>query len=157
MENKRYTSYCGLYCADCIPSNKAFFETLATLHRMLSEQKFDRYAEYKARGNPVFAAYPQFTEVLQAIRGLECKALCCDGGSKQGCLVRECVVKKEFRGCWECGYFKNCNLLIPMKVNHEDLEHNQTMIKQHGLNQWMSRRGKHYSWGERSSCSVIQE
>ncbi len=147
MTDKRYTACCGLYCPDCIPANKELFALAGKLDGMLAELDFAKYADYKAAGgNAAFAGYATFAEVLQAIRGLECRALCCDGGNKAGCAVRQCVVAKGYAGCWECDGFRECGLLAPMKLNHLDLDHNLTMIREHGAEEWAPKRGRHYHW-----------
>jgi len=148
MTEKRVTSCCGLYCKDCIPSNKALFETVGKLEDLLTELNFTEYAAYKVAGNAAFAGYPTFVAVLQAMKGLECKKLCGDGGGKQGCLVKKCVVANNYAGCWECGTFEACELLAPLRANHEDLNHNLTMIREHGVDAWAPKRGRHYRWDE---------
>jgi hypothetical protein len=42
------TSYCGLCCADCIPSREEFFTLVSSLEEMLAELKFEHYAELKS-------------------------------------------------------------------------------------------------------------
>ncbi|MCX6008213.1 MAG: DUF3795 domain-containing protein, partial [Chloroflexi bacterium] len=107
------TTYCGLYCKDCIPSRKELFLTAARLDQLLIELQFDRYAELKAgqtywsEANHEFKNYPEFVSVLRAIRNLECKSVCREGGGWKGdrCQVRNCAMEKHLTGCWECaGY-----------------------------------------------------
>lgn len=148
MTDINCTACCGLYCKDCIPANRALYETAGKLESLLSDLNFDKYAAYKAGGNTAFAGYPTFAAVLQAIKGLECRKVCGDGGGKPGCAVRKCAKEKNFAGCWECGAFRECGLLAPLKANHEDLEHNLAMIAEHGADDWAPKRGRHYRWDE---------
>ncbi len=86
-EDRLLTTYCGLYCKDCIPSRKDLFTLAARLEEMLQELGFDKYAALKAeqtywcQANAVFNKYPEFIEVLKAISGLECNSLCTTGGA----------------------------------------------------------------------------
>jgi hypothetical protein len=80
----RYTSYCGLYCRDCIPSNRSLFALVRDLEDKLAELHFEEYAALKARGDAAFVDYQNFLGVLQAIRGLECKVPCRAGGCGAG-------------------------------------------------------------------------
>ena len=66
----RYTSYCGLYCRDCIPSSRSLFALVRDLEDKLAELHFEEYAALKARGDAAFVDYQNFLRVLQAIRGL---------------------------------------------------------------------------------------
>ncbi len=148
MTEKNYTARCGLYCRDCIPANKALFATVDRLEGLLTELDFAKYAAYKATGNAAFAGYPTFAAVLTAIKGLECRKQCGDGGGNAGCAVKKCAAGKNYAGCWECAAVRECGLLAPLKANHEDLEHNLTMIREHGLDEWAPKRGRHYRWDE---------
>ena len=145
MTNKKYTAYCGLYCLDCIPSNKKLFQTLEELEDLLEEIKFDKYAKLKSKTNETFKAYPKFREVLNEMKKLECVTLCTEGGCKEECKVRKCVKEKNFEGCWECDGFKDCELLEYLKEIHS-IEHNLEMIRKYGIDSWADKRGKHYKW-----------
>ena len=122
------------------------FAAVAVLEELLTELNFTTYAEYKAQGNPVFADYPKFAAVLQAIADLRCKALCFEGGNKSGCPVRLCAKENNFAGCWECGSHAECERLAPLRANHPDLGHNLAMIREHGPDRWAPHRGRHYRW-----------
>jgi hypothetical protein len=64
------TSYCGLCCADCIPSREEFFALVKRLDEMLEELRFERYAELKSEINEEFNEYPKFLSILRHIKGL---------------------------------------------------------------------------------------
>jgi hypothetical protein len=148
------TCYCGLYCLDCIPSKKDLYETAAKLKEMLEQLNFDKYAELKAnqtywsKANEAFKHYPQFIEVLQAIRGLECAVYCREGGGyKEGrCEVRNCAVNKQIAGCWECADYRSCKLLEPLLKFHPNLLHHLELIKTEGVENWAGKRKGHYYW-----------
>jgi hypothetical protein len=141
-----YTSYCGLYCRDCIPSNRQLFSLAGELEGKLAELHFEEYAMLKARGDAVFDDYQSFLRVLQAIQGLECKAPCRAGGGKTSCEVRNCVLAHQLPGCWECQQQITCELLNPLKRFHPNLEYHLDLIRQEGIDAWSAGRKGHYSW-----------
>ncbi len=144
-QNKKYTAYCGLFCPDCIPSNKRLFEVLNELEDLLIELKFDKYAELKSKSNETFQNYSEFLNVLEEMKKLKCKDLCTEGGCKEDCKIRECVKNNQYEGCWECNDFKNCELLEYLKKIHP-IEYNLEMIKKYGIDNWDDKKGKHYIW-----------
>ncbi|MCW3996575.1 MAG: DUF3795 domain-containing protein [Candidatus Bathyarchaeota archaeon] len=148
MDNKKLTSYCGLYCLDCIPSNKRLFDTLRAFEEQLNRAGFEKYAQLKSGSNAVFKKYPQFKEVLGAIENLECKAPCRQGGGYADCKIRLCAQSKSYEGCWECSGYRNCDLLVPIKRVHPLLDYNLDLIKREGVCDWSKKRGKHYSWSK---------
>lgn len=114
---------------------------------MLSDLQFGTYAELKSTGNPIFKNYDTFSEVLAEINKLKCIAPCSEGGCKPDCGIRDCVKSKNYEGCWECARRSTCELLEPLKEHHgETIDHNLEMIKEHGLDNWSEKRGKHYTW-----------
>jgi hypothetical protein len=144
--DERYTSYCGLYCLDCIPSNRELFSTVRELGELLVGLRFESYAELKSSGNEIFKEYPRFIEVLHAIGGLECPVPCRDGGGRLGCEVRGCVIDRGYGGCWECGRYMGCELLRPLKEIHPNLEYHLGLIREKGMRGWCLERRGHYRW-----------
>jgi Protein of unknown function (DUF3795) len=144
--DQTYTSYCGLYCRDCIPSNRRLFALAGELEGKLAELHFEEYAAFKARGDASFGDYQGFLRVLHAIRGLECTAPCRAGGGKIGCAVRDCVLARQLPGCWECPEYRTCELLGPLRRFHPNLEHHLDLIRQEGIDAWSARRKGHYPW-----------
>lgn len=154
LNDKALTAYCGLYCRDCIPSHKELFTTTAHLEDILNSLNFDKYATLKAgqtywaKVNKAFKSYPAFIQVLQAIRGLECKTTCREGGGwKEGrCEVRNCAIEKKLAGCWECTDYKTCKLLEPLLKFHPNLLYHLELIKTEGVENWSRKRKGHYPW-----------
>jgi hypothetical protein len=153
-DDSRLTSYCGLYCKDCIPSRSDLYGLAARLEEVLSEIKFDSYAELKAaqtywsESNAVFNDYQRFIEILQAIRGLECRSICREGGGWKGehCPIRNCAVEKGLNGCWECDVYGTCKHLEPLLKFHPNLAYHLELIKSEGIDKWASKRRGHYPW-----------
>lgn len=141
------TAYCGLYCADCIPSNQSLFRAAGKLKDELDRSQFGNYAELKRVKNEVFEDYEAFKKVLSEIIKLECAAPCTNGGGPPNCRIRLCVRKKGLKGCWECSSFEGCELLEPLSLYHGDTpKFNLNLIKEYGVENWADRRGKHYLW-----------
>jgi hypothetical protein len=153
-DNSHLTSYCGLYCKDCIPSKTELYAVAARLQGLLEELQFAKYAELKtaqtywAEANSAFSHYPEFLAVLQSIRDLECTSVCRDGGGYKGdrCGIKKCAIAKGFDGCWECGDYHSCTLLEPMKSFHPHLEEHLLLIKTEGIKNWSKKRKGHYRW-----------
>ena len=45
VDSRKYTAFCGLYCLDCIPSNKHLFSILDEVENTLTTLQFEKYAE----------------------------------------------------------------------------------------------------------------
>jgi hypothetical protein len=147
METERtLTSYCGLYCGDCIPSNRRLFALARELEDKLEELDFEEYADHKAKGDAVFRDYRGFLGVLRSIRGLECRRPCRAGGGKTSCAVRDCVQARGLPGCWECPEYRTCEVLGPLRRFHPNLECHLDLIRQEGIDGWSDRRKGHYPW-----------
>ena len=153
-DDRLLTTYCGLYCKDCIPSKKELFWLAARLQGLLQELHFEKYAELKAgqtywsEANKAFKHYPEFMSVLEAIRNLECKTLCREGGGWKGaqCQVRNCAIEKGLTGCWDCAEYGTCKLLEPLLKFHPNLRYHLELIKKDGIDNWRSKRRAHYPW-----------
>jgi hypothetical protein len=146
LNNEEYTSYCGLYCADCIPSNSSLFAAAETLRDRLKDRKFEEYAKLKSSSNKAFKHYAEFSALLQEIIDLQCSSPCRLGGGKAVCPVRDCAQKKDLRGCWECDNRSDCELLAPLRQFHPNLDYHLTLISQLGENNWSAERKGHYFW-----------
>ena len=137
IDAKRYTAYCGLYCLDCIPSNKKFFQLVSELDKTLKDLKFENYAKLKSKKSAIFNDYPVFIKVLKEIKKLECSSTCRDGpnsilGCRTNCKIRICAIEKGYEGCWQCDNHKDCANLSDLKINHPGLEKNIELIKIYG-------------------------
>ena len=151
IDAKRYTAYCGLYCIDCIPSNKRFFQLVSELDKTLEDLKFENYAKLKSKKSVIFDEYPTFINVLREIKKLQCFSTCRDGpnsmlGCRINCRIRQCAIEKGYEGCWECDSYKDCANLSDLKINHPLLDNNIETIKRYRVEKWSDKRSKHYSW-----------
>ena len=153
-DNSHLTSYCGLYCKDCIPSKTELYAAAARLQERLEELQFSKYAGLKAaqtywsEANAACTHYPEFLVVLQAIQGRVCTSLCREVCGYKGdrCEIKKCAIAKGFDGCWQCGDYQSCTLLEPMKSFHPHLEEHLALIKTEGMENWSKKRKGHYAW-----------
>lgn len=148
---RKVTAYCGLCCLDCIPNNQRFLSLVKELAEVLDEVGFEEYAVHKSRREPAFNGYPTFRKVLEAIPRIKCSGSCYEGpiselGCAQNCSIRNCAIDKGYVGCWECDDDENCKLMKACKEFHPGLESNLRMIREHGIDNWLDKRGKHYWW-----------
>jgi hypothetical protein len=146
MSDAEYTSYCGLYCQDCIPSDSGLFTTAEGLQNHLQERKFEEYARIKVRANKLFEKYTEFSELLQAIINLKCDVPCRNGGGKSICPIRDCAQSKSLQGCWECDRKQECELLAPLRYIHPNIDYHLDLIARAGMDNWSAQRKNHYLW-----------
>jgi hypothetical protein len=140
------TSYCGLCCADCIPSREELFTLAGKLEQMLEEVKFEHYATLKSASHEEFTQYPIFLSVLQGIRELRCLAPCRLGGGYPRCEIRECARGKEWDGCWQCADRRYCLFLDRLRRVHPHLDYHLDLIAEMGPADWFEKRKAHYRW-----------
>jgi len=147
--DREQTACCGLYCGDCIPSYRPLFDAAERFRQELQKCQFDKYAQYKSKGNRTFDHFGTFRAVLNAILMLQCPKTCCQGGGRSDCPIRACARGKGWEGCWQCPTAEACALLEPMTACHGGtVKHNLTMIRQFGVEHWARQRGRHYVWTE---------
>ena len=146
MSDAEYTSYCGLYCQDCIPSDSGLFLAAEGLQEYLQKRRFEEYAGIKARANKSFEKYAEFSELLQQIINLKCNAPCRNNGGKAVCPIRDCAQSKSFQGCWECDRRQECELLVQLRNIHPNIDYHLDLIAQAGIDNWSTGRKKHYFW-----------
>jgi hypothetical protein len=146
MSDAEYTSYCGLYCLDCIPSDSGLFLAAKELQAHLQKRGFEEYARIKVRANKLFEKYAEFSELLQAIINLKCSAPCRKEGGKTVCPIRDCAQSKCYEGCWECDRRQKCELLDPLRHIHTNIDYHLDLIAREGMDNWSAGRKNHYSW-----------
>jgi hypothetical protein len=144
--DENLTAYCGICCADCIPSREEFFALVDRLYQMLGELQFEQYAELKSVRHEEFEDYPRFLSVLHQIKGLRCRVPCQQGGGIPRCEVRQCVQTKGLKGCWECKDRQRCTLLEGLRRVHPNLDYHLDLIADMGPAQWFEKRKEHYQW-----------
>lgn len=142
----RLTAFCGLYCTDCIPYDRAFYTTAKQFAAQLERVKFRQYAPLRAGQFPALADFPRFEAALQAIRDTQCNAICREGGCKKNCEIRACAIDRQLPGCWECPDRPSCSLLDGLRKSHPHLDQNLDLIREKGVENWAAERKPHYGF-----------
>lgn len=145
----KFTSYCGLYCLDCIPSNTKFFSLIQELDNGLKRLQFDEYAKLKSHAHPKLSDYQTFLNVLGEIKSLRCALPCRLGGGNPECNIRRCCQGKKVHGCWECDERIACKLLDRLKEVHPNLLYHRDLIREYGPDNWHQKRKVHYKWQQK--------
>lgn len=151
MEIRKNTSYCGLWCNDCIPSDEELFQLAKALDQKVEDIAFEDYAKYKESKVPEFKYYKEFKAFLTAMEKIHCHNKCYDGpvsvaGCASNCKIRMCAIEKELEGCWQCVDFRRCPEIAGMQQMHPDIVHNLEVIKDKGIEEWKEKRGRHYNF-----------
>jgi hypothetical protein len=90
-----------------------------------------------------YANYDQTYELLGMMVKLRCKRTCRNGGGPPSCKIRNCCIKKEYAGCWECDEFEKCKKLEFLEAVHNDVHlKNIIKIKKQGIPKFL--QGKKY-------------
>ncbi|MFC1924418.1 DUF3795 domain-containing protein [Chloroflexota bacterium] len=144
----KLTSYCGLYCSDCIPSKEELFSSIEKLEELMESLHFEEYANLKSKVYPKLSQYRIFNEVLKEMKLLKCSISCRNGGGKEDCSIRICCKNNDRNGCWECKDRKSCDLLQPLIKVHSNLYYHHDLIRYHGIDDWVRYRKTHYKWQE---------
>ena len=153
MEDKDLTSFCGLWCNDCIPANERLYALTAELFDLLNEIGFKNYADFKWNKVPEFKDYDKFISVLNAFEKLHCYNHCRKGpfseaGCAPSCEIRVCVTEKGYQGCWECDSYALCEHIKRLERFHPEIIHNLQMINKYDIDSWKIFRGRHYNWSK---------
>ncbi len=147
--NKSMTAYCGLCCADCIPSRRELFGLLDRLEALLGELRFEKYAQLKWARDREFKHYPRFISLLRKLKTLRCAAPCREGGGNPKCEVRRCARRRRLEGCWQCAKRARCSRLDALRRAHPNLDYHLALIARMGSANWFRQRRGHYRWQQK--------
>ena len=128
-DSAKYTAFCGLYCKDCIPTNRELFNLVERLRNLLDEANFEKYAELLAGKNTDMKEYATFRKFLESLQKLQCIHPCSEGpmaesGCSKSCAIRQCALQQELEGCWDCPGHPLCEKLAWHKTVHPGLARN---------------------------------
>lgn len=153
---RQLTTYCGLWCKDCVPYQHDLYDSARKLKAELEKYNFREYAKSKAEKISSFRDYTHFEEVLDDLIREECTVQCYDGPYSEAncspsCTVRVCAIERGYEGCWECDYEK-CTMILEMIPRHPDMLHSLKMLKEYGISGWEPYRGSHHPWQKEPGC-----
>ena len=120
MEEKDFTGYCGLYCADCIRYRCRASDLAEELLNEIDNDHFKEYAKVKRVHKREFENFDSFIALLKALAEIRCLTPCGSGGDgcTGKCEIKKCVKKMNLDGCWECDDFERCGKLDFLKPFH---------------------------------------
>ncbi|MFA6075289.1 MAG: DUF3795 domain-containing protein [Negativicutes bacterium] len=113
--------YCGLCCGDCFMFDGKIAALAKELRAELRKTKFKKFAEEVSKIS-FFRALEKYDECYEALGGMvkfKCGKTCRNGGGNPWCKIRECCIKKQLDGCWECSGLDECKKNEP-SATHGD-------------------------------------
>ena len=140
MAEEALIGYCGLYCEDCFSYTGEVADLARDLRKELRKVKFNEIA--KEIPFKEFKHYEDCYQCLGAMVKLRCKG-CRAGSRSKFCNIANCVRKREYKGCWECGELEECSKLKSLKSVHKDAHlKNLRIIRKDGEAEFI--KGKRY-------------
>jgi hypothetical protein len=131
-------AYCGLYCGDCFIYKGKIADLARDLRKELRVTKFRRFATMISKYFKPYANYDQTYELLGMMVKLRCNRTCHSGGGPPSCKIRNCCIKKEYAGCWECDGFEKCQKLDFLRAVHDDAHlKNLRKMKKQGIEKFL--------------------
>jgi hypothetical protein len=136
--SENLVAYCGLYCGSCFIYQSKIADLARDLRKELRATKFRRFANMISKYFKPYANYDQTYELLGTMVKLRCKRTCRNGGGPPSCKIRNCCIKNEYDGCWECNEFEKCRKLDFLRVVHDDAHlKNLRKIKKQGIEEFL--------------------
>jgi len=137
-DSKNLTAYCGLYCGSCFIYQGKIADLARDLRKELRITKLRRFAGMISKYFKPYANYDQTYELLGMMVKLRCQRTCHNGGGPPSCKIRNCCMKKDIAGCWECDEFENCQKLDFLRAVHDDAHlRNLRKIKKQGMQKFL--------------------
>jgi hypothetical protein len=142
-DSSNLIAYCGLYCSDCFIYRGKIADLARDLRKELRKSKFDRFAGMIGKFFGQYKNYDTTYELLGMMVRLRCKRTCRSGGGPPTCKVRNCCIKKEITGCWDCDEFEHCQKLDFLRTVHDEAHiKNLRILNRHGMHKFL--HGKKY-------------
>ncbi len=180
--DEKFVCPCGLTCCDCLFYASEIYETAQKLKELIVKYDFDKFLILLNRGNSrnelgehfelsenlswekigqyfeTFKHIPEFMKVLDSIIKIQCKATCQEaggcsfGGITNECEALKCIKIKNYKGCWQCEGYKNCEKLALLKRNYGSvIDDNLKIVKEQGVSAVESRGNQYYVWQRKRS------
>lgn len=127
---------CGLSCGQCLAFNGGPIQELSVGLAEKLGDNFEAYARRFENGEPVFANYPQFRQVLDYLADGACKG-CRQGGCLfKACDVPECVAAHNVEYCFQCDEFPCEKHGMPQGLAERWKANNEKMSEV-GVHEWL--------------------
>jgi hypothetical protein len=141
MTPARHTTACGLFCDECLSSQKQFLERIQQFEKWLSQMHFEDYIRLIAPKHPHLQQQTFFWNTLQVVKKLSCPHPCSQASVSQECQIVQCTVEKGFSDCWQCEENESCGLLAPIKRLHA-VAHHLDELRRTNEDDWSQRKSK---------------
>ena len=152
MKDSEFTSYCGLYCPDCVHFRNNHSPVAYQLKKELGRADFFKYSSVKSPLVPEYEDFDKFIAVLDRLIAHQCRYGCRKVGSciysgGEPCPIVRCCQEKGYAGCWECESFRDCEKFdVIRKFCGESNVKNLELIKVYGPEKWVEKRHPFYRW-----------
>lgn len=142
---KEQIGYCGIWCGSCVAGNGALQELTERYGRIIKDYDLEQWA-------PKEFDFKEFAKGLQSIQNMPICPGCLQGGGRDDCEIRACVLGKNLDDCSECDRSDKCEnaeLLETMQkgaqkagliVKNENIDRNELLEKwaEQLKNAWLS-------------------
>ncbi|HAQ62187.1 TPA: hypothetical protein DCR49_09385 [Candidatus Delongbacteria bacterium] len=150
MENKDFTTHCGLYCKLCANYSR-ISQISHRLRDILLKEGYDYFGEY------IYPEYKDFRKVLDQMADRDPNNSRCFGGcGNPECRIRECAKAKGLEYCAFCDNFPCENFTEGFLKTYPCLIANNKRIKEIGIDAWIIEQeenfvSKDYSYNDDKS------
>jgi hypothetical protein len=124
MSSQSDVAYCGLFCGDCIIRTSELGSRAGQLLDAIKTDAFRKVATGLPQLMPELreglAQYDPCCRALDAMRQLDCRRPCKNGGGSEACPMKQCCQTKAIAGCWQCETFETCETLAWLRPVHQD-------------------------------------
>lgn len=123
-KNLHFIAYCGLYCPKCYKNKIA-----SLAKKLLFELESAQGSRVK-----ITQGLLDMKPNLDKLIAFECKKFCRENDEKSStCQIKQCCVKYEILGCWECLNLESCK-----KLKSQFLVNNKK-IRKLGINSYIKQ------------------
>ena len=136
--DKKYMTYCGLYCGNCAVKVKV--EPLAlALYEEMKKAGFEEIVHYMPGGD---GFWPFLKEMAM---GGVCTS-CREGRGNPGCAVRICALEKSVETCAFCSEYP-CEIFTRYFEGYPILRHDNALLRDEGLEAWAQLQDERQAQG----------
>jgi hypothetical protein len=139
--NKKFISYCGLYCENCAVKVKV--EPAAkTLYNEMKKAGFEEIIHFIPDGDTFWSF----------LKGMAVDGVCIsckEGSGNPGCAVRKCAQEKNVEICALCESYP-CEYFTGFFEGYPILKHDNALLREKGMDAWSKlqdeRRAKGFTY-----------
>ena len=138
---KKYTTYCGLYCGNCAVKAR-LVPAAKNLHEEMINAGFADVMQYIPDGEG-------FWKLLRTLAENTFCVSCREGGGNPGCRIRKCAQEKGIEMCAFCKEYP-CGLFDDFKEGYPGLMQDNILLRDKGIGIWGAmqdeRRNRDYTY-----------